>query len=92
MNLHPTPMLYYFIHTAPQPPSQGSPSTAKDSNVCIIPNCSQPKFVESDGKVHPYCGKSHASLARQLGIFRERNGQSNIFYYLVVFCYCSYCR
>ena len=58
---------YVIYIIAPQP--QASDSTA--ANTCIIPGCSQPKYVESDGKTHPYCGKSHAALAKQLGIFRE---------------------
>ena len=44
-----------------------------DADVCIFPNCKSLKFIESDGKIHPYCGQTHANLAKQLGIFGEQS-------------------
>lgn len=38
-------------------------------NRCIYPNCTKEKYVEQNGVTHPYCGKTHANLAKSLGIF-----------------------
>ena len=38
-------------------------------NRCIYPNCTKERYVEQNGVTHPYCGKTHANLAKSLGIF-----------------------
>ena len=43
----------------------------KPANSCIYPRCRQPKHVDPDGTVHPYCGRTHSQQAKKLGIFRR---------------------
>ena len=58
-------------HCYVAPQTQQTASDQSSPNACIYPNCNKPKYVESDGTTHPYCGKTHAELAKQQGIFRE---------------------
>lgn len=51
-----TPKYEQFIRTANQ-----TSNVAK----CTIPGCTRPAFVETNGKVHPFCGKTCASKAQQ---------------------------
>ena len=49
------------------PPSM-PPSGAMTPGViptCKIPNCSKPCYVEKGGRVHDFCGKSHAVLYKK---------------------------
>ena len=73
---------YNQMNPAPQMQTQES-STIKDTNTCIYPSCKKQKFTESDGTIHPYCGKTHAELAHQLGIFRKFINYQLKLYYLI---------
>ena len=71
-------LLLLLLYTAPNTSSSTSNSTVSDSSsvMCILPNCNRPKYTETNGKIHPYCGQSHAMLAKQLGIFRKQHNYS----------------
>ena len=35
---------------------------------CSLPGCMSPKYCDpANGRIHPYCGRSHAALARAQG-------------------------
>jgi len=36
------------------------------AEACEIAGCDLPRFVEADGRVHPFCGRTHASLGAAL--------------------------
>lgn len=44
------------------------PSQPKDSTLCILPGCPRKKYVESNGRVHPYCGRTCAERGKKEGI------------------------
>ena len=43
-------------------------SQPKDSTLCILPGCPRKKYVESNGRVHPYCGRTCAERGKKEGI------------------------
>lgn len=47
-------------------------SIPKDDSMCIIPECTRPKFRDpKTGKEHECCGKSHAEEAKKRDIKRK---------------------
>lgn len=47
----------------------GATSVQKNSSVCLIPECTLPKYVDpSSGVTHDYCGKTHAAEGKRRGI------------------------
>ena len=70
------------FHTAPS--DNNNTAVVDSSSVCIFPNCKSHKFTEADGTIHPYCGKTHAQLAKQLGIFRKPNIKSKTISFTVI--------
>ncbi len=45
------------------------PQGAQDNSLCIIPECFQPKYMDSGtGVLHDYCGKTHAQEGKMRGI------------------------
>ncbi len=40
------------------------PPQLSDGKRCCYPDCNKPRFIEKD-KMHPFCGRSHATLYRQ---------------------------
>lgn len=64
---------------------QQGTSVTDDTDSCIYPSCTRKRHIEPNGTVHPYCGKTHANLAKSLGIFCK---------FICVSCklhYCSKC-
>ena len=48
------------------------PQGAQDNSLCIIPECFQPKYMDSGtGVLHDYCGKTHAQEGKMRGILRK---------------------
>ena len=44
----------------------------QDNSLCIIPECFQPKYMDSGtGVLHDYCGKTHAQEGKMRGILRK---------------------
>ena len=43
----------------------------KDNSLCMIPECPNRKYVEMNGFIHDYCGKTHANVAKMRGILCE---------------------
>ena len=50
------------------PLTKEDPSQPKDSTLCILPGCPRKKYVESNGRVHPYCGRTCAERGKKEGI------------------------
>jgi len=72
--------------TAPVP--QDNNQSPKSADCCILPGCKSPKYVDAnDGTVHPYCGRTHAEQAKQLGILRMLCMKKCL---LFIFNFCSY--
>jgi hypothetical protein len=60
----------------PAPPAD--PNAPKDSSLCIIPGCSSKKFSDpASGVAHPYCGKGHADLGKQMNILPTADKQED---------------
>lgn len=60
-----------------QPPLPQNDQSDKPTNSCILPGCRQPKHVDPDGTVHPYCGRTHSQQAKNLGIFPTTDQDSD---------------
>mmetsp|Transcript_14240 Transcript_14240/g.19845 ORF Transcript_14240/g.19845 Transcript_14240/m.19845 type:complete len:409 (-) Transcript_14240:21-1247(-) len=45
--------------------SPKSSHSTHTNNTCQYPGCTKPVFVENNGKVHDYCGRTHAQLHQQ---------------------------
>ena len=77
---------------SPAPTAQQSQATVKDSSLCIIPECGQPKYVEGS-IVHSYCGKWHAELGKKKGILRKpfplNTLHNSLIFFLFFHSYCS---
>ena len=63
------------LHAAPLPvvsadQDQTVPQlmTPKDDNMCLLPQCRRERYKEPDGTLHPFCGRTHANLAREMNI------------------------
>ena len=65
-----------FLHAAPLPAvdsmnqNSGVPTlmVAKDESMCSLPQCRRPRYKDTDGTVHPFCGRTHADLAKVMNI------------------------
>ena len=67
----------------PAPLIKEDPSQPKDSTLCILPGCPRKKYVESNGTVHPYCGRTCAERGKKEGIVGKQRCFGNRFILLV---------
>ena len=62
-----------MLSAAPMPDLTNVDTSSKDTNTCWFPTCSKQRFKEPNGRIHLYCGKTHADMAR------KANLKSNVF-------------
>ena len=66
-------------------------SQSKDDSLCIIPECTRPKYKDPSGKIeYDCCGKSHAEEAKKRNIERKFIQGLIMITDMTMMCICSY--
>ena len=53
--------------------TDSTPVVTKDRSICILPECTRPKYVDhGTGVAYDYCGKTHSLEGQRRGIRRKQ--------------------